>query len=415
MLTAGAHWRSPATPGSMIDMRRGVLVVGALLVLGVAWALLDGRDETAAPTYVAETVERGAITATVTATGIVNPVETVQVGTYVSGPIEEILVDFNSPVTKGQLLARIDPRPFQVKVQAAEADVANARAALVKAEADRSLRTQNLGRARRLGRDGIIAQSELDAAESESAGANAQVALASAAIQAAEARLRAARVDLDYTNIVSPVDGVVVSRNVSVGQTVAASFQTPTLFLVAADLTKMEVAASVSEADIGGVAVGQDATFTVDAYPQSTFTGRVAQVRNAPINLQNVVTYDVLVNAANEDLRLKPGMTANVAIVVAEVPDAVRIPSGALRFHPPAGAFTGAHAAPSTPAGEVVWLQDADGEVRPVSVTTGIADDKWTEVTSGLEPGARIVTSVVRDPDAGAARPQLPSFGGSRR
>jgi len=399
----------------MSAMRRGVLVAGALVVLGAAWALLDDGDQAAAPTYVAETIERGAITATVTATGIVNPVETVQVGTYVSGPIQEILVDFNSPVTKGQLLARIDPRPFQVKVQAAEADVANARAALVKAEADQNLRARNLRRARQLRGEGIIAQSELDAAESESAGANAQVELASAAIQSAEARLREARVSLDYTNIVSPVDGVVVSRNVSVGQTVAASFQTPVLFLVAADLTKMEVAASVSEADIGGVAVGQDATFTVDAYPQSTFAGRVAQVRNAPINIQNVVTYDVLVNAANEDLRLKPGMTANVAIVIAEVPDAIRVPSSALRFHPPAGAFSGAHAAPSLPSGEVVWLQEAGGELRPVSVTTGIADDKWTAVTSGLEPGARVVTSVVRDPDAGADRPTLPSFGGGRR
>lgn len=396
-------------------MRRGALVVGALAVLGVAWALLDGRTEAPAPKYVVESVERGAITATVTATGIVNPVETVQVGTYVSGPIQEILVDFNSPVTKGQLLARIDPRPFQVKVQAAEADLANARAALVKARADSRLRTQNVGRARQLGRDGIIAQSELDAAESESAGANASVELASAAIESAEARLRAARVDLDYTNIVSPVDGVVVSRNVSVGQTVAASFQTPTLFLVAADLTKMEVAASVSEADIGGVAVGQEATFTVDAYPQSTFAGTVSQVRNAPINVMNVVTYDVLVNAANEDLRLKPGMTANVAIVTARVPDAIRIPTSALRFHPPAGAFTGANAAQPTPSGDLVWVRSDDGTLRPVAVTVGISDEKWTAATSGIEPGAQVVTAVVRDPDAGATRPQLPSFGGGPR
>ena len=392
-------------------MRRRVLVLGALALLGVAWALLEGADETAESQYVVESVDRGAVTATVTATGIVNPVETVQVGTYVSGPIQEILVDFNSPVTKGRLLARIDPRPFQVKVQAAEADLANARAALLKAEADRSLRDQNLRRARQLGRDGIIAQSELDAAESEAAGARAQAALAEAAIQSAEARLRETRVSLDYTNIVSPVDGVVVSRNVSVGQTVAASFQTPVLFLVAADLTKMEVAASVSEADIGGVAVGQDATFTVDAYPQSAFSGRVAQVRNAPINVLNVVTYDVLINATNEDLRLKPGMTANVAIVTARAPDTIRIPTTALRFRPPPGAFDGAHAAQPVPAGQVVWIRGDDGELRPVVVTTGIADDKWTQVTSGLEPGADVVTAVVRDPDAGAARPQLPSFG----
>lgn len=385
-------------------------------MLGLAWAFFGGDDEAAQPTWVVEQVDRGPITQTVTATGIVNPVESVQVGTYVSGPIQEILVDFNSPVTKGQLLARIDPRPFQVKVQAAEADLANARAALAKAKADRSLRDQTLGRARRLAGQGIVAQSELDAAVSEAQGAAAQQTLAEAAIQAAEARVREARVNLDYTNIASPVDGVVVSRNVSVGQTVAASFQTPTLFLVAADLTKMEVVASVSEADIGGVAVGQEATFTVDAYPQATFSGRVAQVRNAPVTLQNVVTYDVLVSATNDDLRLKPGMTANVAIVTAHVDDALRVPTSALRFRPPANAWSGAHAAATAPSGHTVWIRDPDGSLRPAVVTTGIADERWTQVTSGVDPGADVVTGLERDPDAGAARPQLPSFtGGGRR
>ncbi|MCW5890655.1 MAG: efflux RND transporter periplasmic adaptor subunit [bacterium] len=399
-------------------MRRGALVVGALVVLGVLWALFATDDETARPRYVVEEVDRGPITATVTATGIVNPVESVEVGTYVSGPIQEILVDFNSPVTKGQLLARIDARPFQVKVQAADAELANTRAALAKAKADRSLRDQTLRRARQLAGQGIVAQSELDAAVSEAAGAAAQVTLAEAAIQGAEARVREARVNLDYTNIASPVDGVVVSRNVSVGQTVAASFQTPTLFLVAADLTKMEVVASVSEADIGGVAVGQEATFTVDAYPRATFAGRVAQVRNAPVTLQNVVTYDVLVSAANDDLRLKPGMTANVAIVTAHVADAVRVPTSALRFRPPANAWTGAHAAPPAPSDHAVWLEERDGSLRPAPVTLGIADEKWTQVTGGVDPGAQVVTAVARDPDVGASRPQLPGFtpgGGGRR
>lgn len=398
-------------------VRRGALVVGALVVVGVVWAIFGGDDEAARPRFVVEKVDRGAITATVTATGIVNPVESVQVGTYVSGPIQEILVDFNSPVTKGQLMARIDPRPFQVKVQAAEAELANARAALLKAKADRSLRDQNLRRARQLASQGIVAQSELDAAVSEAAGATAQQTLAEAAIEGAEARVREARVNLDYTNIVSPVNGVVVSRNVSVGQTVAASFQTPTLFLVAADLTKMEVVASVSEADIGGVAVGQAATFGVDAYPQATFSGHVAQVRNAPITVQNVVTYEVLVSATNDDLRLKPGMTANVAIVTAEVADAVRVPTSALRFRPPPNTWSGAHAAPPTPSGHTVWIEDGDGSLRPAPITTGIADERWTQVTSGVEPGAEVVTAVARDPDAGAARPQLPSFapGGGRR
>ncbi len=400
-------------------MRRAGLVLAALLVVGVAWFFFRGGDDAARPEYVAETVERGTIVAAVTATGTVNPVETVQVGTYVSGPIQEILVDFNTPVAKNQLLARIDPRPFQMKVQAAQADVANATAALARARADRALRDQNLRRARELRAQGIVSQSELDAAIAEADGATAQMALGAAAIQAAEARVAEARVNLNYTNISSPVDGVVVSRNVSVGQTVAASFQTPTLFLVAADLTQMEVVASVSEADIGGVAVGQPATFTVDAYPQTPFHGQVSQVRNAPITLQNVVTYEVLVTAANADLRLKPGMTANVSIDVAEAKDAVRVPTSALRFRPPANAWTGAHAAPPTPAGETIWLLDGADEIRPAHVTVGIADERWTQITSGVDAGARVVTSLKRDPDAGAVRPQLPSFatggGGGRR
>src|SRR5262249_40455163 len=308
-----------------------------------------------------------------------------------------------------QLLATIDPRPFQLKVAAAEAELANSHATLAKGHADLALKERNRRRQRNLRGQGIVAQSDLDTAESEARQAEAQIALAEAGVRSAEARLAEARVNLDYSRIVSPVDGVVVSRSVSVGQTVAASFQTPTLFLVATDLSKMEVSASVSESDIGGVAVGQDVTFTVDAYPGAPFRGRVTQVRNAPVNVQNVVTYDVLVGVENQDLRLKPGMTAKVSITTASRDDTVRIPTAALRFRPPAETGgAGANAATPPAGGQTVWVAEEEGKARPVAVTTGISDERFTEVTGGIAEGDRVVTGLVRAPEADAAPPRSP-------
>lgn len=391
-------------------MRRAVLAVLVLAVLLGLWRWRSAGDEGPIPEWTTVAAGRGEVTATVTATGTVNPVETVQVGTYVSGPIQELLVDFNDPVTRGQLLARIDPRPFEVKVAAAEADLATAQARARKAEADARYRQDTLRRARTLGQSGIMSQSELDLAESEAAQAQAQRALEHAAVTQSAARLDEARVNLAYTQIRAPVDGVVVSRNVSRGQTVAASFQTPTLFLVATDLTRMEVAAAVSESDIGSVAEGQDVRFTVDAYPHDVFHGTVWQVRNAPVTVANVVTYDVLVRVANDDLRLKPGMTANVTIVTAHRDDVLRVPTGALRFRPPDGAAT-ADAAP----GPTVWQPDGPGRAAPRAVQTGVADERFTEITGGLTAGDDVITGIVRDPDEAMGQPQMPSFGAQPR
>jgi HlyD family secretion protein len=391
-------------------MRRGVLValvVGVAVVAYLLWPPSRGEK----PKLVSSVVERGPITASVTATGTVNPVETVQVGTYVSGPIQDILADYNTPVKRGQLLAKIDPRPFQMKVDGADADVANARARVAKAKADRELKATNLRRSKELVSQGIVSRSEFDAATSDAKQAEATIALEEAGLASSEAKLQDAKVSLAYTDIVAPVDGVVVARNVSKGQTVAASFQTPTLFLVAADLKRMEVNASVSESDIGGVAVGQDVAFTVDAYPGQPFEGRVTQVRNSPITVANVVTYEVLVTVDNAELKLKPGMTANVTITTATRNDAIRVPTSALRFRPSPNLSAAAETPPAR-AGATVWVVGADGELQPVSVTTGIADEKFTEILSGLEPGARVVTAVERNPDVGAQRPQLPTFGG---
>ena len=398
-------------------MRR-VRVAIALAAIMIAGALVVSwmrRAETAPP-YVTQPVDRGPITARVTATGTVNPVKTVQVGTYVSGPIQAITVDFNSPVTSGQLLAKIDPRPFQMKLDAATASLANARARLAKDRAVLALKSVTLRRTRDLRRGGIVSENDLDVAVSQAEQARAQVALDEADIGNQAAALREAEVNLGYTEITSPVDGVVVARNVDVGQTVAATFQTPTLFLVAEDLTKMQVSASVSESDIGPIAVGQEVAFSVDAYPASSFVGRVEQVRNAPVTVQNVVTYDVIVSVDNADLRLKPGMTANVTIATATRPDALRVSTSALRFRPPAPEGAGdAHAADaadtSTPR---VWVLDADDHPRPVSIRTGIADDRYTEVTDGLREGERVIVALRRE-TAAAPQGRPPSFGPARR
>ena len=373
------------------------------LLFALAWlALACGGGEEGSDRYVTEKVDRGEIAATVTATGTVQPVTKVQVGTYVSGPIREILVDFNSPVSKGQLVAKIDPAPFEVKVRQADANLANARAVVEKARADLRLKRLTVERNRNLrGRD-LISQGELDTSESDDAQAAAQLALAESGVKQAQAALEEARINLSYTEIRSPVDGVVVSRAVDVGQTVAASFQTPTLFEIAQDLTKMQVNANVSESDIGGLREQQTASFAVDAYPGRSFEGRVVQVRNAPITVLNVVTYDVIIGVDNRDLALKPGMTATVTITTARREDALRVPLRALRFRPesdgeaaPAPAAVGAGKPGRDGAG--VYVLDGDGELRRVELRTGLRDERWAEVVEGdLEPGAVVAVAYRR-------------------
>jgi HlyD family secretion protein len=352
----------------------------------------DGR-------YATTPVERGDVVATVTATGTVNPVKTVQVGTYVSGPIIAVDVDYNSRVAEGQRVALIDPAPFRVKVQRAEANLETAEARVRKARADLELKRLTLDRNRRLhGRDSIVSQNELDTATSSFDQAAAQLALEQAGVKQAAAELEEARINLAYTEIRSPVDGVVVSRSVDVGQTVAASFQTPTLFQIAQDLTKMQVNASVSEADIGAVREGQTATFRVDAYPARTFEGTVVQVRSAPVTVQNVVTYDVVVAVDNGDLALRPGMTAAAAILTARAEDVLRVPVRALTFAPGPAAEGSAR---SDGDASAVWRVDADGSIERVPVRTGLADDTFVEIREGaLAPGDEIALALRERPDA---------------
>ncbi|MEA2625258.1 MAG: HlyD family secretion protein [Candidatus Binatota bacterium] len=398
---------------------RPLAVAGVLLLLaatGSAYWLRQGREREGG--YVVEPVERGSIAAVVTATGTVNPVTTVQVGTYVSGPIRAIYKDFNSEVKRGELVAKIDPASFDVKVRSAEANVATARARVQKDRADLALKKLGLDRSRQLLAKRFISQNDLDTADSNYSQAVAQLAVDEASVKQAQADLEAARINLAYTDITSPVDGVVVSRNVDVGQTVAASFQTPTLFLIAQDLTKMQVNASVSESDIGGVGEGQPATFRVDAYPEKDFAGRVRQVRNSPITVQNVVTYDVVIAVDNPRFELRPGMTATVTITTAERADVLKVPLRALRFRPEADAPGAPPAADGTrePGGPSrVWVLGGERSLRPVEIRTGAHDDRWAELLSGdLHPGDRLVISYRRAETAAVTQPP-PFAGGGRR
>jgi len=299
-------------------MRRAILIVG-VLVVGVAiggYVFFNGERKVPVR-YRSALVERGSVISLVTATGTINPVVSVQVGTQVSGMIKSLHADFNSVVKAGDIVALIDPEPFKARRDQAASNLEMSKANVSRAKTDLAQRKRELDRVKSLVAQQYVSQNDVDVATTNFQSAEAQVNVAGAQVKQAEAALNAAELDLKYTVIRSPVNGIVVARTVEVGQTIAASFATPNLFLIALDLTKMQVDTNVSESDIGGITEGKEATFTVDAYPGYQFSGTIRQVRLAPINVQNVVTYNVVVSVDNQDLRLKPGMTANVSIAVA--------------------------------------------------------------------------------------------------
>ena len=382
----------------------------AALVIAVAAGLIAWWQLGGAPPvrYTTAPATQATVATAVTATGTVNPQTVVQVGSYVSGVVREVSCDYNTVVKAGQLCAKIDPRLYQPVVEQAKANLDIAKAQLGKDRANLEYAQATFERNQKLIARGNTSQDALDSARSAFHQAQAQVALDKATIEQRQAALDAAQVNLDYTNIVSPVDGTVVSRNVNVGQTVAASFQTPTLFLIATDLTKMQVDANVSESDIGHVEVGDRATFTVEAFPGRPFEGAVVQIRQAPITVQNVVTYDVVIGASNPDLVLKPGMTATVRIITAERKDVLSVPNQALRFLP-----NGPAAAQQ--AGPRVWVL-RDGAPAPVAVTTGLSDSARTEITGGgIKPGDKVVVSAATGGNGGAggergSRPRMFGF-----
>ena len=394
------------------------LVVGLLIVASVVRQCRSSGSEN----YQIATVTRGPITQAVTATGTLNPVVNVQVGSQVSGNIQKLFADFNSQVKSGQVVAQIDPALFQAAVTQAEGDLATAQAALELAKVN-AARTQELFTKKN------SSQQDLDTATATLHQAEGNVKIKQGALDKAKA-------DLDHCTITSPIDGVVISRNVDVGQTVAASLQAPVIFAIANDLSKMQIDSNVAEADIGAVNVDQDVDFTVDAFPTRTFHGKVVQVRNAPITVQNVVTYDTVIGVSNPDLKLKPGMTANVSIIIEHKDNVVQIKNAALRYRPPdatiseqpkaSSAKATAPGSTSSPSGQrptaprerkperTVYVLSY-GRPKAVQIKTGISDGIVTEVTEGLKEGDRVVTAELASKSPAASPPTNPFSGGARR
>ena len=381
-----------------------------LLAAGVpVYFFLHGRST--GPEWKTQAVSRGDIEATVTATGTVNPVTTVLVGTQVSGTIKKICADFNSVVRKGQLLALIDPASFEAQLSEAKANYLSAKADLDKAVSTEVDARRTMLRNKKLIAQNLIAQSDFDTAETAYLTAKASVEAARGQVAQTEAAMKFARTNLNYTRIVSPVNGTVVARNVDVGQTVAASFQTPTLFSVAQDLRKMQIDTSVDEADIGNVKAGQDVRFTVDAYPDIVFKGKVSQVRINPTTVQNVVTYDVIIMVDNSDLRLLPGMTANVTVITAVKHDVLRVPNTALIFRVPENLYAGGNKNKKIKRyGPGVWVLEK-GRPKRVAIKPGLTDGNYTAVVSGgLAEGDRVIVGSLGKSKGGTPMRRGPMF-----
>jgi HlyD family secretion protein len=396
----------------IVDRKRALrLAVPAAIVaaLGALALLLSARSRAgAAPSYETAAVTRGRVAAVVTASGTLSPLVTVQVGSQVSGRVQALNADFNSKVKKGQVIARIDPSLFESQVAQARANEAAAQAAVTGAEAALAEARRQHERNAALAAKSLVAQADADATLAKLQAAEAELASAKARVAQARAARAQADTNLAYTVIPSPIDGVVISRDVDVGQTVAASLQAPTLFTLAEDLRKMEVHTDVAEADVGRIAAGLAVEFSVDAFPAERFSGVVKEVRYSPKTVQNVVTYDAVVSVENSELKLRPGMTADVTFLVEELPDALLVPNAALRFRPPdsatppvaggeavtgsapsqggGGAAEGRRAGGGTAPGgrrRVVWALAADGALRPVPIRTGPSDGKSTAVLEG--------------------------------
>jgi HlyD family secretion protein len=389
-----------------------VAVIGLLVIVAVVQQCRNGG----VANYQTATIMRGPITQAVTATGTLNPVVNVQVGSQVSGNIAKLFVDFNSEVKAGQVVAQIDPALFQATVTQTEGDLASAQAAL-------ELAKVNATRSQELFARKTSSQADLDQAM-------ANLHQAEANVKIKQGALDKARADLEHCTITSPIDGVVISRSVDVGQTVAASLQAPVIFTIANDLTKMQIDANVAEADVGVVKIDQNVDFTVDAFPMETFHGKVVQVRNAPITVQNVVTYDTVIGVNNPALKLKPGMTANVSIIVAHKDDVLQIKNAALRYRPPdaapvetrktapsrTGRPAGGRSSPQEGTQRTVYvLPSGASRPQPRQIKTGISDGILTEVVEGLKEGDRVVTAELGSSTAGPSPPANPFGGGLRR
>jgi len=398
-----------------------ITLISVAILSAAAWFISQRSSKI---TYKTAHLEKGTVISAISATGTVNPVTTVQVGSQVSGTIQKLLVDYNSRVKKGQVIAEIDPALFLAQVEQARGNYLNAQATLQKARVVLADAKRTLERNKQLIAQGIVAQSDFDTSQTAFDSALAGIKTAEAGIIQTRGALMQAETNLKNSIIRSPVDGVVISRSIDVGQTVAASFQTPTLFSIAQDLTKMQIDTSVDEADISRARLEQTATFTVDAYPDRTFKGRVTQIRSAPITVQNVVTYIVVVQVDNKELLLKPGMTANVSIETGRREGVLRLPSAALRFRPKTATDSKERKQTATgqkPSGmgrgkatgmqQKVYLLKA-GKPVAVPVTTGLADASYIELVEGnLKEGDELVTEQT---DSSKKKPGTSSHMGPR-
>jgi HlyD family secretion protein len=399
-------------------MKKIVVAVIAAVLVAAGGVYLYLSKNSKAPPYRTARVERGDVTQAVSATGTLNAVTTVQVGSQVSGTIRKIFVDFNSSVKKGQPIAQIDTSLFEASVTQSRGGLSNARANLERTKVTAANAERTLRRNRELIKDGFVSQADVDNAQTDYESAVASVRSAEAQVDQAKGALTVSETNLGYTTIHSPVNGTVVSRAVDVGQTVAASFQTPTLFTIAQDLTKMQIDTNVDEADIAKAKVDQKATFTVDAFPEKTFAGKVNQVRSAPIVTQNVVTYDVVVGVDNKEMLLKPGMTANVSIQTNSVDNVLKIPNAALRYRPsgtgkgrPEGKAEGKKEA----AGPRVYVIGKGNTPQAVPVKLGISDGNFTQLVEGnLKEGDALITEEIRTKGSAPAGGTPGGFGGFR-
>ena len=410
--------------------RARLLAAAGLLVVALGAIALGFSGRGGRQRYVTAAVDRGDIADVVGATGVLQAVTTVQVGSQVSGTIASLGADFNSVVKKGHVIARLDPSLFEARLAQAQANLASARATVQRSKAAIDDAKQKYERAKELAAQGLVPPSDLDSAKATYDGAIAQNRADEASVGQSVAALNQARVDLEHTVIAAPIDGVVLARNVDVGQTVAASLQAPTLFVIANDLTQMQVNASIDEADIGRVRVGQDVSFRVDAYPDQVFQGKVEQVRLQPVTNQNVVTYNTIIAVRDDDLKLMPGMTATVSLAVETRKDALRAPVAALRFRPDGFVEEGrggsrAGGAPRTAAsgaggeggqgggrgaggaraqggekgGEggrpaLIFTLGPDGLPQPTPVRLGLSDGRVVEILRGLDEGAQVVVGL---------------------
>ncbi len=406
-------------------MKKGIVWIALLLALvagGVAAWRYQVSHRPPDIQYKTAAVEKRSIVGKVTASGTLSAIVTVQVGTQVSGRVAKLYADFNSHVKKGELVAKIDPQLFEASVQQAQAGYLQSKAAVETAEANASNADKQLARTKALKEQNLAAQADLDTAEANVATTHAAIDGAKASLAQSAAQLHQAQVNLSYTNIISPIDGVVISRSVDLGQTVAASLSAPTLFTIAQDLTKMQVDTSVSEGDVGRLQVGMRTYFTVDSYPGQRFNGEIRQIRNAATTVQNVVTYDAVIDVPNDDLRLRPGMTANVTVVYDERRDVLAVPNAALRFRPPPsiagssssdrphhhthGEGSGHGRGRDDPTGDRPDKPDPKAEAKNVwvlrggtpqtaSVHTGLSDGTMTEILDGLAEGDQVVVDTL--------------------